>query len=141
MAGMGFIIFLQRQTFSRPDYECRLSAHAIAPNKSRSIVYLATVNIEKDPGTFLSELSFATVATIFCVAPACTVAVFWERATFTTAPDEPPAGTQTSTPIGSRFVAIAVVGGTAERQGPVFENRDIRAITLAHQHQMMTLGR
>ena len=43
--------------------------------------------------------------------------------------------------IGSRFVAIAVVGGTGERRGPVFENCDIRAITLAHQHQMMTLGR
>jgi hypothetical protein len=41
-----------------------------------------------------------------------------------------------------RFVAIAVIGGTREGQGPVFENRDIRAITLAHQHQMMmTLGR
>jgi len=44
-------------------------------------------------------------------------------------------------PIGFRFVAIAVVGGTGERRGPVFENRDIRAITLAHQPQMMTLGR
>ena len=43
--------------------------------------------------------------------------------------------------IGSRFVAIAVAGGTGERRGPVFENRDIRATTLAPQHQMMTLGR
>ena len=43
--------------------------------------------------------------------------------------------------IGFRFVAIAVVGGTGERRGPVFENRDIHAITLAHQPQMMTLGR
>jgi len=43
--------------------------------------------------------------------------------------------------MGSRFVAIAVGGGAGERRGPVFENRDIRAITLAHQHQMMTLGR
>lgn len=43
--------------------------------------------------------------------------------------------------IGSRFVAIAVVRGTGERRGPVFENRDIRGITLAHQHKMMTLGR
>ena len=42
---------------------------------------------------------------------------------------------------GSRFVAIAAVRGTGERRGPVFENRDIRAITLAHQHQMMTLRR
>ena len=44
-------------------------------------------------------------------------------------------------PIGSRFVAIAVVGGRGERRAPVFEYRDILAITLAHQHQMMTLGR
>lgn len=44
-------------------------------------------------------------------------------------------------PIGSHFVAIAVVGGAGERRGLVFKNRDIRAITLAHQHQMMTLGR
>ncbi len=29
-------------------------------------------------------------------------------------------------PIGSRFVAIAVVVGTGERRGWVFENRDIR---------------
>jgi len=40
-----------------------------------------------------------------------------------------------------RFVAIAVVGGTGERRCPVFEDRVMRAIMLAHQHQMMTLGR
>jgi hypothetical protein len=33
-------------------------------------------------------------------------------------------------PIGSRFVAIAVVGGTGERQGQVFENRDVCAMAL-----------
>ena len=33
-------------------------------------------------------------------------------------------------PIGFRFVAIAVVVGTGERRGPVFENRDIRAMAL-----------
>jgi len=35
-------------------------------------------------------------------------------------------------PIGFRFVAIAVVRGTGERRGPVFENRDISAHGAAH---------
>ena len=44
-------------------------------------------------------------------------------------------------PIGSRFVAIAVVGGTGERGGSVFENRDIRAMALRVHHHTMTLAR
>jgi len=32
------------------------------------------------------------------------------------------------------------VGGQERAEAGFFENRDIRVITLAHQHQMMTLG-
>jgi hypothetical protein len=44
-------------------------------------------------------------------------------------------------PTGSRFVAIAVVRGQERAEAGFFENRDIRVITLAHHHQMMTVGR
>jgi hypothetical protein len=41
----------------------------------------------------------------------------------------------------ARVMVDVALCGTEEHRGPIFENRDIRAITLAHQHQMMTLGR